>query len=215
MNIRRKLVVTLGAGVLATPYSSFAQAQPAKLARIGYLGLSSTSSYAGGVEALRTSLRDLGYVEGRNLVIESRFAEGKNDRLPELAAELGRLKVDIIVAPQTPAVQAAKQATNTIPIVMAPAGDPLGTGFIASLARPGGNLTGLSAQIAELAAKTLELSHESLPTARQVAVLANKTDPFTKSFVEHIERAGRSLSIKLQTICVPPASLHEFSVVCW
>lgn len=153
MNTRRKLLVAVGAGALTALLASFAQSQTAKVARIGYLGLSSTSSYAGGVEALRARLRDLGYVEGKNLVIESRWAEGKNDRLPELAAELVRLKVDIIVATQTPAVQAAKQATNNIPIVMAPAGDPVATGFIASLARPGGNLTGLSAAISELAAK--------------------------------------------------------------
>jgi putative ABC transport system substrate-binding protein len=202
VNNRRKLLVALGAGALAAPFVSFAQPQTAKVARIGYLGLSSTSSYAGGVEALRASLRDLGYVEGKNLVMESRWAEGNNDRLPELAAELVRLKVDIIVATQTPAVQAAKRATNTIPIVMAPAGDPVGTGIIASLARPGGNVTGLSAAISELAAKNLEFIREISPSVRRVAVLANKADPFTKPFLEHIELAGRSLGIKLQTMMI-------------
>jgi putative ABC transport system substrate-binding protein len=134
--------------------------------------------------------------------MESRWAEGNNDRLPELAAELVRLKVDIIVATQTPAVQAAKRATNTIPIVMAPAGDPVGTGIIASLARPGGNVTGLSAAISELAAKNLEFIREISPSVRRVAVLANKADPFTKPFLEHIELAGRSLGIKLQTMMI-------------
>jgi putative ABC transport system substrate-binding protein len=200
MTARREVLVALGAGALATPLALFAQQQPAKLARIGYLGLSSTSSYAGGIEALRAGLRDLGYVENKNLVIESRWAEGKSDRLRELAAELVRVKVDIIVATQTPAIQAAKQATSTIPIVMAPAGDPVGTGLIVSLARPGGNVTGLSAAISELAAKNLELIQELLPSVTRVAVMANKADPFTKSFLEHIERAGRSLGIKLQTI---------------
>jgi putative ABC transport system substrate-binding protein len=199
---RRKLVIALGAAALGAPFVSFAQSQAAKVARIGYLGLSSTSSYAGGVEALRASLRDLGYVEGKNLVIESRWAEGKNDRLPGLAAELVRLKVDIIVATQTPAIQAAKQATNSIPIVMAPAGDPVGTGLIASLARPGGNVTGLSSAISELAAKYLELMREISPSVRRVAVLANKADPFTKPFLEHIEIAGRSSGIKIQTMMI-------------
>jgi putative ABC transport system substrate-binding protein len=208
MNIRRKLLVALGAGAFAAPLRSFAQRQAAKVARIGYLGLSSTSSYAGGVEALRSSLSDLGYVEGKNLVIESRWADGKNDRLLELAGELVRLKVDIIVATQTPAVQAAKQATNSIPIIMAPAGDPVGTGFIASLARPGGNITGMSAAISELAAKNLELLREILPSVRRVAVLANRADPFTKPFLEHIERTGRSLGIELRTMMI--RGQHEF-----
>lgn len=202
MNKRRKLFIALGAGALTAPLRSFAQPQPATVARIGYLGLSSTSNYAGGLEALRASLRDLGYVEGKNLVLESRSSEGKNDRLPKLAAELVGLKVDIIVATQTPAIQAAKQATNSIPIVMAPAGDPVGTGFIASLARPGGNVTGVSAAISELAAKNVELIREISPAVRRVAVLANKADPFTKPFLEHIERTGRSLGIELQTIAV-------------
>ena len=211
MNTRCKLAVALGASVFAASLRSFAQPQTPRLVRIGYLGLSSTSSYAGGVEALRASLRDLGYVEGKNLVIESRWAEGRNDRLPELAAELVRLRVDIIVATQTPAVQAAKQATNSIPIVMAPAGDPVGTGFIASLARPGGNVTGMSAQISELAAKNLELMREMLPSVSRVAVLLNEADPFAKPLLEHLERAGRSLGLQLQTIAV--RAEDEFDVV--
>jgi putative ABC transport system substrate-binding protein len=163
MNNRRKLIVALSVGALAAPFASVAQQQSAMVARIGFLGPASASSYASSVETLLASLRDLGYEVGKNLVIESRWAEGKSDRLPELAAELVRLKVDIIVAFQTPGAQAARQATSMIPIVMAPAGDPVGTGLVASLARPGGNITGFSSATAELGAKVLELIREISP----------------------------------------------------
>jgi putative ABC transport system substrate-binding protein len=154
------------------------------------------------VVVLLAQLRNLGYVEGKNLVIESRWAEGINDRLPQLAAELVRIKVDIIVTFQTPAAQAAKQATDRIPIVMAPAGDPVGTGLVASLARPGGNITGFSVATAELAAKVLELIREILPPVKRVAVLANATDSFTKSFLGQIELAGRTLGVEIRTFVV-------------
>ena len=121
-----------------------AHAQPAKVARIGFLGPTSAASNAGRMEALRAGLRDLGYLEGKNLVIESRWAEGKFDRLPELAAELVRLNVDVILTAGTPGIRAAKNATTTIPVVMVTSGDPVGFGFVASLARPGGNITGSS-----------------------------------------------------------------------
>ena len=135
-------------------------------------------------------------------MVEVRSAEGKPNFLPALAAKLVRLKVDIIVAFQTPAVQAAKQATNTIPIVMAPAGDPVGTGLVASLARPGGNVTGASSTTAEVAAKTLELIREIRPAARSVAVLANVADPFTKPLLEQIQSAGRLLGIEIRPAMV-------------
>jgi putative ABC transport system substrate-binding protein len=118
-----------------------AQAQPAKVVRIGFLGPTSAASNAGRMEALRAGLRDLGYLEGKNLVIESRWAEGKFDRLPELAAELVRLNVDVILTAGTPGIRAAKNATTTIPIVMVTSGDPVAFGFVASLSRPGGNIT--------------------------------------------------------------------------
>ena len=129
--------------------------------------------------------------------------------LPELAAELVRLKVDIIVAAQTPAVHAAKQATSEIPIVMATAGDPVGTGLIASLGRPGGNITGNAATTAELGAKTLEAVREMLPAVRRVAVLANASDPFTRSFLEQIEAGGRTLGIQVQSVMVRTADEFE------
>jgi putative ABC transport system substrate-binding protein len=202
MNNRRKLLIVLGAGMLAAPFASLARAQPAKPARLGLLAPGSASGNERWVAALLANLRGMGYVEGRNLAIESRWAEGRNDRLPELAAELVRSRVDIIVALQTPAALAAKQATGTIPIVMAPAADPVATGLVASLGRPGGNVTGLSGAVSELAAKNLEIIREMLPSAARVGVLANAADSFTKSFVEQIQLAARTSGTELQTILV-------------
>ena len=147
----------------------------------------------------REGLRDFGYVDGQNIRIEFRSGEGKLHVLPDLAADLVRLKVDLIVASETPAVQAAKQATSTIPIVMAPSGDPVGTGQVASLAKPGGNVTGLSAATAELAGKSLELLRELLPSAHRVAALADPTNPFTKPFLEQVNIAGKALGIEIET----------------
>jgi putative ABC transport system substrate-binding protein len=202
MNNRRKLIIALGAAALAAPLSSLAQAPAAKVARIGLLGPGSATGNEPWVAALLANLRDLGYVEGSNLGIEFRWAEGRNDRLPELAAELVRLKVDLIVTYQTPAALAAKQATNSIPIVMAAAADPVATGLITSLARPGGNVTGLSAAVSELAAKNLEILLEILPSAKRVAVLVNVADSFAKSFLERIQLASRALGIELQAVMV-------------
>ena len=139
MITRRKLLVVLGAATLTAPLSSFAQPQRAKIARIGLLEPSSASSSANLREALIAGLRELGYVEGKNIIIEYRSAEGKYERLPGLAAEMLQMKVDVIVAASPPAVQAAQQATTTIPIVMLRTPDPVGAGFVASLARPGRN----------------------------------------------------------------------------
>ncbi len=141
-------------------------------------------------------------MEGSNLRVEPRWAEGKNDRLPELAAELVRLKVDLIATFQTPAALAAKHATNSIPIVMVAAADPVATGLITSLARPGGNVTGLSGAVSELAAKNLEIILEILPSAKRVAVLVNAADSFAKSFLERIQLASRALGIELKTVMV-------------
>jgi putative ABC transport system substrate-binding protein len=146
----------------------------------------------------REGLRDFGYIDGQNIRIEFRSGEGKLHILPDLAADLVRLKVDLIVASETPAVQAAKQATTTIPIVMAPSGDPVGTGQVASLARPDGNITGLSAATAELAGKSLELFQELLPSASRVAALADPTNPFTRPFLHHIQEAAQTLGIEIQ-----------------
>src|SRR6266581_9240509 len=143
------LAVVLAASIILAPLAGEAQ-QAAKIARIGFLSPGSASDPRMRLEAFRQGLRDLGYVEGQNIAIESRWAEGKYDRLPGLAADLVRLKVDVIVTYAPPAIQAAKQASGTIPIVMAGIGDPVATGFVASLARPGGNITGLSTMSPEL-----------------------------------------------------------------
>ena len=150
----------------------------------------------------RDAMRELGYVEGQNVVFEFRSAGGDANRLPELAADLVRLKVDVIVTWQTPTVRAAKQATADIPIVMAAAGDPVGTGLVASLARPGGNITGMAGVTAELAGKSVELIREMLPSARRLAALCNATDPFAKPFLEHIEDAARRAGIELRPFFV-------------
>lgn len=154
-------------------------------------------------------LRDLGYIDRQNVQIELRSAEGKIDRLPALATELVALKVDVLIASETPAVQAAKRATTTIPIVMAPAGDPVGTGLIDGLARPGGNITGLSAATAELAGKSIELIREVLPSAKRVAALADPVNSFTKPFLEQIQLGGTANGTAIQVFMVRTAPDFE------
>ena len=173
MDRRDTVLALLALG--AAPLAAEAQ-QAAKIARIGYLATNpATSPHLR--EASLQGLRDLGYVEGRNLVIEYREAEGKADRLPALAAELVALKVDVIVASGTLAALAAKQATRTLPIVFSPAGDPVGSGLVTSLARPGGNVTGLSAFAPELVGKRLELLKQAVPGVSRVAVLWQPGQP--------------------------------------
>jgi len=175
-----------------------AEAQPAeKLARIGYLSLGSAADTP---KALLQGLRELGYVEGQNLVIEYRYAEGKAERLPDLAAELVSLKVDIIVAGGTPPPLAAKRATTTIPIVMTSAGDPVGSGLVASLAKPGGNVTGLSTFTRDLAAKRLQLLKEVVPVVSRVAVLWNAANPYAVLNMRETEAAARTLGLQVQSV---------------
>src|SRR5882724_9035526 len=160
-------VVLLALGVIA-------EAQPPKkVPRIGYLGAASPSASSERIEAFRQGLRELGYVEGKNIVIEYRYPEGKPDRLPALAAELVRLKVDVIITSGPSVTRAAKEATVTIPIVMTNDNDPVGNGFVASLARPGGNVTGLSNLARELSGKRLELLKETVPKLSRVAVFTS------------------------------------------
>jgi ABC-type uncharacterized transport system substrate-binding protein len=154
-------------------------------------------------------LRDFGYVEGKNIHIEVRSAGGKLAALPDLAAELVKLRPDVIVASETPAVQAAKGATAEIPIVMAPSGDPVGTGLITSLSRPGGNVTGLSAATAELSGKSLELIKEILPNVRRVAALADPKNPFTKSFLTQVNRFGEAKHVEIETVMLRPPEDFE------
>jgi putative ABC transport system substrate-binding protein len=168
----------LSALLLALCASAQAQ-QPAKNPRIGFLVAVSPSAFAARAETFRLGLRDLGYVEGKNIVIESRYAEGKLDRLPALAADLVRLKVDIIVTAGSQATRAAGEATSTIPIVMTNDPDPVGSGLVASLARPGGNVTGLSTLSPELSGKRLELLREVVPMLSRVAVFGTSTNRAT------------------------------------
>jgi putative ABC transport system substrate-binding protein len=163
------------------------------------------------LKAFRDSLRDLGYSEGQNVGFELRSAEGNTSLLPELAADLVHRKVDIIVTWQTPTVRAAKQATNEIPIVMADSGDPVGTGLIASLAQPGGNVTGMAGVTAELAGKSVELIREILPFMRRLAALCNANDPFSKPFLEHIQLGAQAAAIELNPVMVHGGDEFEAS----
>ena len=191
----------LGAMLFALCFSAAAQ-QPTKVPRIGYLGGASLSAIPERIEAFRQGLRELGYVEGKNIVIEWRWAEGKSDRLPDLAAELVRLKVEFIVTAGPAATPVAKEATSTIPIVMGVDNDPIGNGFVASLARPGGNITGLSSLAPEISGKQLELLKESVPRLSRVAVLENSTTPGSAQALKEIELAAGALKVQVQYLDV-------------
>ena len=188
----------LGLLVSSSVWPTLARAQ-GKPARIGVLIATNPEPFW---SLLREGLRGHGYVEGRNVQLELRSADGKPERLQGLAEELVRREVDIIVAAQTPAVTAAKRATTTIPIVMAPAANPVGTGLVASLARPGGNVTGLSGTTTEMGSKLLEIVRDMLPATRRVAVLANGADPFTKLFLAQIEAGGRMLGLAIHPFTI-------------
>jgi putative ABC transport system substrate-binding protein len=170
--------------------------QAKKVSRIGFLTTVSPSAIADRVEAFGQGLRELGYVEGKTIVIEWRSAEGKLDRLPALAAELVGLKVDVIVTAGPTVTRAAKEVTSTIPIIMGFDNDPVGNGFVASLARPGGNITGLSALSPELSGKRLELLKEIVPKVSRVAVLGNSTDPGSAQMLGETERAAAALGVQ-------------------
>ena len=193
MNNRRKLIVALVAGAFTVPRATVAQ-QQGKVWRIGILAQLSGPNT--NIEAFLEGLRSLGYVEGRNLSIEYRWAAGTRGRLPDMAAELVRLKPDIIVAQATGPVAAAKSATSTIPIVMTGASDPVGSSLVASLAHPGGNVTGMSIQSTDLAAKDLQLARELVPKATRVAVLTDKSIT-AALFIEQIQAATKKLGITL------------------
>jgi putative tryptophan/tyrosine transport system substrate-binding protein len=197
---KKILVSILAVGILAFVHLAEAQ-QPTKIPRIGYLAPTFPST-AGRREALRQGLRELGYVEGKNVVIEWRFAEDKADRLAGLAAELVRLKVEVIVTSGPAATRAAKEATSTIPIVMAQDNDPVGNGFVASLARPGGNITGLATLAPEIGGKRLELLKEIVPKLSRVAVLGTSTQPGSAQQLKEVERAAGALGVKLQYLDV-------------
>jgi len=198
---RKITAFTLCAMLLALCASAAAQ-QSTKIPRIGFLSASSLSANAARTEAFRQGLRELGYVEGKNIVIDWRSAEEKLDRLPALAADLVRLKVDIIVTGGSSPTRAAKEATTTIPIVMAQDGHPVGNGFVASLARPGGNITGLSALAPELNGKRLELLREMVPRLSRVAVFGTSTQPGNAQSLKEVELAAKAFGVKLQYLDV-------------
>ena len=198
MITRRELLIAFGAGALAAPVFSFAQQQPAKLRRIGWLSV--TAGRSPRHEAFRQGLRELGYVEGHNIAIESRFAAQMENRLPEFATDLVKLKVDVIVALEPPAIRAAKNATRTIPIVMRSTDDPVKSGLVASLARPGGNITGLTSISTELSGKRLELLKEVVPRLLRVGTLWDPAAPDAALKWSETEVAARSLGLKLQSL---------------
>ena len=200
------LIVTLALATLLVPAVSHAQ-RPAKIPRIGIIGDWPEDSPSW--EVFRQGLRDLGYVEGQNLAMEWRFTEGNLDRLAETATELVRLQMDIIVTTGTPATRAAMHATTTIPIIMVSAGDPLRAGLVASLARPGGNVTGSTILGPELSAKRLQLLKEILPTASRVAFLWNPTNPANVLHFEDIQAGARALGVTLHSVEVRSPSEFE------
>jgi putative ABC transport system substrate-binding protein len=201
--IGRRSVLLVALSILASPLATVAE-QPPKIVQIGILSAFSPSARE---EAFRQSLRDLGHVEGQNVTIRSRYAEGRFAKLPELAAELVRLDVDVIVASPTEAIRAAQRATKTIPIVMAVSGDPVGSGIVTSLAHPGGNITGLTSVAAELTAKRLEFLKTIAPAMSRVSFLANKSTP--KRFVSEMEAAGRVLGTQISPVMIEEADELE------
>ena len=199
--VKKVFYFSLSAMFLALCFPAGAQ-QQTKVARIGFLVAVSPSAAAARAEAFRQGLRELGYVEGKNIVLESRYAEEKLDRLPGLAAELVRLKVDIIVTAGGQATRAAKQATPTIPIVMTNDSDPVGSGFVASLARPDGNITGLSTLAPELSGKRLELLGEVVARLSRVAIIGTSTQPGHAQAIKELELAAKEFKVQIQHLDV-------------
>jgi putative tryptophan/tyrosine transport system substrate-binding protein len=198
MNTRRRLISALGAGALTAPFGSFAQ-QAGRIWRVGFLALrrrpdSIDTDFLG---AFPRAMRELGYVEGKNLVIEWRFADSNSERLPELAAELVRLKVDVIVSAASEAISALQKATSTVPIVMATAGDPIGSGFVKSLARPEGNITGLSSLASDIGSKQLELLLSMMAKLTRVAVLVNPANPAHATFLKYVQAEALRVGVKV------------------
>jgi len=195
---RREFITLLGGGAAAWPIPARAQ-QPAKLPTIGFLGESTPPAQSERTAAFVQRLRELGWIEGRTVVVEYRWAEGRSERFAEIATEFVRLKVDAIATSSTPAVIAAKQVTSVLPIV-AVMGDPVGTGLVASLARPGGNVTGLSVVAPDLAGKRLELLREVVPGIRRLAVLANVSNPMSVLEIGEVQAAARALGLDVVTL---------------
>jgi putative ABC transport system substrate-binding protein len=195
---RREFIALISAAAAAQALA--VHAQSGRTYRIGFLGVTSEAEFRRQLEALKRGLRQLGYEEGKNLIIEYRWAESQYDRLPDLAAELVKLRIDLLVAHSTPGVRAAKQATSTIPVVMAIVGDPIAAGLVESLSRPGGNLTGLTFFFAEIAAKRVELIKEAIPTLTRVAVFVNPANQSTPIALTAMQHMAGSLGVELVAI---------------
>ena len=200
MTTRRTFLGMLAGGLLAAPRAADAQ-PPGKVPRIAWLGGQARETAHPYVRAFQRGLKDLGWVEGQNIVIEWRFSGGRAERLPDLAEELVRLRVDLIVVPSAPTALAARNATKTIPLVTVAVGDPVTSGLVASLARPGGNITGLTNTVGpEIAGKQLELLKEMVPKVSRVAALWNPTTPGNALALREAEKAGRVLGVELQPL---------------
>lgn len=199
---RREFTALLGGVLAAWPLMARGQQQRLRVIGILVAGIPNPTEF---VRAIKEELLKLGYVEGQNCRYEVRSAGGKQQLLPELAAELVNVPADILITWLTPPSVAARDATKDIPIVVASAGDPVATGLVASLARPGGNITGTSAIAAEIMSKNVELIREVIPNASRIGVLANSLDPFTQPFLKEIEAAARALSLNLETIMARPS----------
>jgi putative ABC transport system substrate-binding protein len=199
VNKRRKLVIAIGGSALAAPFASFAQ-RPGKVWRVGFL-TSFRSDNDPQIGVFKKQLRDLGHVEGKTITIDYLSAEGKYDRLPALAAELVRRNMDVIMAASgTPAATAARNAARTIPVVFQGIADPVGQGFVTSLARPGGNVTGISNQNPEVAVKLLELLKEIVPSAKSIAILSNPTNPSLLLVLSEMQTAARTLRLEVTVV---------------
>ena len=197
-NLNRRGVIGLVGGAATWPLAARAQ-QPARRPTIGYMGVNTPVVESQRTAAFVQRLRELGWIEGRNAAVEYRWAEGRNERFAEIAAELVQLKVEVIVTAGTAAVVAAKQATSVIPIIFALGGDPVGTGLVASLARPGGNVTGLSQQSTDLAGKRVELLREVIPSLRRLATMANIGNPLATVEMREVHAAARTLGLEVTT----------------
>jgi putative tryptophan/tyrosine transport system substrate-binding protein len=194
--MQRREFITLLGGAAVWPLAARAQ-QPGKLPTIGFLGSTTPTAQSQWTAAFVQRLRELGWIEGRTVAIEYRWAEGRSERFAKFAAEFVRLKVDVILAHNTPPVLAAKQATSVIPIVFASASDPVGTGVVASLARPGGNVTGLSSVSPDIAGKRIELLREVVPGLRRLAILANVDNPYVVLEIREVQAATRMLGVEV------------------
>ena len=201
MNTRRKLLVALGASVLAAPLRPLAQ-QQGKVWRIGFLGTATAAGYVKETDAIRAGLRDLGYVEGKNIAIEFRWAENDYERLKAMAAELVALKVDVIITHALVGTRTALEASKTIPIVVADGPDPVAAGLVASLARPGGTITGSTSFQAEIAAKRLELLKDLVPRIKHVSFLFNSLNPSNATYLREMEVVAKPMKLELHQFAV-------------